>query len=129
MRLGDLLVEAKLTEADFQRTEKNVLSAYRDFHDVFHQEQLPQTDGQFLSYQLLRNVLAAHALGCSFCVLLDARRPDLIEAWYKIMQCVKPVALRTTLRVITWQELAQTLPARLQEFLKAKYGICDLLLR
>jgi hypothetical protein len=123
MQAGNLLVEAKLTENDFQRAEKPVLAAYRDFHDVFDDEQLPQTERHYLSYQLLRNVLAAHALQCSFCVLLDARRPDLTEAWYAVMRCVKPVELRTALRVLTWQELTQALPPRLQAFLAAKYGI------
>ncbi len=123
MQLGNLLVEAKLTETDFQRADKRVLAKYCDFLDVFDDEQLPQTDGHYLSYQLLRNVLAAHALHCSFCVLLDARRPDLKEAWYAVMRCVKPVELRTALRVLTWQELARTLPQKLQAFLAVKYGI------
>jgi hypothetical protein len=33
--------------------------------------------GKYASYQLIRNVLAAFALGQSFCVILDARRSDL----------------------------------------------------
>jgi|SRR5579863_283582 len=124
MQLGDLLVEAKLTEGDFQQAEKRVLATYRDFQDVFDEEQLPQTESHYLSYQLLRNVLAANALRCSFCVLLDARRPDLMEAWYLVIQCVKPIDLRTALRVLTWQELAQFLPSKLRAFLEVKYGIC-----
>jgi hypothetical protein len=123
LRLGDLLVEAKLTEAGFQSTRKAVLLAYRDFSEVFDPQQLPQTDQHHLSYQLLRNVLAAYALQCSFCALVDARRPDLAEAWYAVMKCVKPVALRTRLRIATWQEVARAAPSRLQEFLAAKYGI------
>lgn len=123
MRMGNLLVEAKLTETDFQRVGKRVLCQYRDFFDVFEEELLPQTEGHYLSYQLLRNVLAAHALQCSFCVLLDARRPDLAEAWYAVMRCVKPVGLRTALRVLTWQEMAHALPPKLQDFLAIKYGI------
>lgn len=123
MRLGNVLIEAKLTESDFQKTTKNVMARYRDFSCVFESEQLPHTEDSYLSYQLLRNVLAAHALQCSFCVLLDARRPDLLEAWYAVMRCVKPVELRTALRVLTWQELARVLPTALQDFLAAKYGI------
>jgi len=123
LQLGGLLVEAKLTEGDFQRAEKRVLAAYRDFHEVFDEELLPQTELHYLSYQLLRNVMAAHALHCAFCVLLDARRPDLTEAWYAVMRCVKPAELRTPLRVLTWQELAQALPVQLQTFLALKYGI------
>jgi hypothetical protein len=99
------------------------MAAYRDFADVFDADALPQTETHYLSYQLLRNVLAAHALQCSFCVLLDARRPDLTESWYAVMKCVQPADLRTALRVLTWQELAQSLPNTLQEFLASKYGI------
>jgi hypothetical protein len=123
LRVGDLLIEAKLTESDFQSATKVVLSAYRDFSDVFDHQQLPQTGERYLSYQLLRNVLAAYALQCSFCVLIDARRPDLADAWYAVMKCVKPVALRTELRMSTWQEVAQAAPPKLRVFLSAKYGI------
>ena len=44
MRLGNLLVEAKLTESDFQRASKAALSTYRDFPDAFDYEGLPQID-------------------------------------------------------------------------------------
>jgi hypothetical protein len=123
LRLEDLLVEAKLTESDFQSAEKGALWAYRDFSEVFDREQLPQTDDRYLSYQLLRNVLAAHAQQCSFCVLVDARRPDLADAWYAVMKCVKPVGLRIKLKISTWQEVTQNVPSKLQAFLAAKYGI------
>ena len=123
MRLGDLLVEAKLTEGDFQRAEKVKVSRYRHFLDVFEEERLPQSETHYDSYQLIRNVLAAHANRRSFCVLLDARRPDLIEAFYAVVKCVKPVELRTACRVLTWQELARVVPPKLQIFLAAKYGI------
>jgi len=42
MRLGDLLVEAKLTENDFQVREARVVEAYRDFDAVFERERLPR---------------------------------------------------------------------------------------
>lgn len=123
LRLGDLLIEAKLTESNFQSAQKVHLMSYRDFSEVLDQEQLPQTDDHYLSSQLLRNVLAAYALRCSFCVLVDARRPDLAGAWYAVMKCVKPVELRTRLRISTWQEVAETAPSTLRTFLAAKYGI------
>jgi len=123
MQLGNLLVEAKLTESGFQSARKQVLSTYRDFLEVFEVDELPQTGTHYLCYQLLRNVLAAYALQQSFCVLLDARRPDLVEAWFAVMKCVKPVELRASLRVLTWQEVAGALPRRLQTFLSSKYGI------
>jgi hypothetical protein len=56
-------------------------------------------------------------------VLTDARRPELIEAWYAVMKCVRPVDLRTRCKVFTWQELAKALPRGLREFLGEKYDI------
>jgi hypothetical protein len=125
MRVGDLLIEAKLTESDFQRTKKKTLLAYRDFSQVFDCRQLPQTRDRYLSSQLLRNVLAAHALQCSFCVLIDARRTDLVDAWYEVARCVKPADLRTKLRISTWQEITQIAPTMLRRFLATKYGLAS----
>jgi len=122
MRLGQLLVEAKLTESDFQTAPCAVLDAYRDFHEVFDTRQLPRVADRYLSYQLIRNVLAASANDCSFCVMADARRPDLIEAWYAVMQAVCPIDLRLRCKMITWQELATVLPRKLRAFLQEKYG-------
>ncbi|HSZ64259.1 MAG TPA: hypothetical protein VK828_20850 [Terriglobales bacterium] len=121
--LGNLLLEAKLTENDFQSAPKRALLAYRDFFKVFASRQLPQTGDNYLCYQLLRNVLAAYALQYSFCVLVDDRRPDLVDAWYAVMRCVKPVELRTELRILTWQELTDSAPAGLRAFLAKKYGL------
>ena len=125
MRVGDLLIEAKLTESDFQSTQKKALLAYRDFSQVFDSRHLPQTRDRYLSYQLLRNVLAAYALQCSFCVLIDARRTDLADAWYEVVRCVKPVDLRIKLRISTWQEITQIAPTMLRKFLAAKYGLAN----
>jgi hypothetical protein len=123
MRLGNLLLEAKLTESDFQSRDVEVVSAYRDFSTVFDSKLLPKIKGRFLSYQLIRNVLAAYANDCSFCVLLDARRPDLLESWYAVMRAVRKEDLRVRCKVLTWQELSEALPQPLQEFLDFKYGI------
>jgi hypothetical protein len=123
MQIGNLLVEAKLTESDFQHAEKSKVLRYRDFLFVFDQHDLPQSERCYHSYQLIRNVLAAYDRQAAFCVLVDERRNDLLEAWYAVMRCVKPAELRTSCKVLTWQELARTLPAGLQLFLAQKYGI------
>jgi len=123
MRLGELLVEAKLTESDFQRGRTAAVESYRDFNDVFERRLLPRDGEYFLSYQLIRNVLAAYAHECSFCVISDARRPDLREAWYAIMRAVRPVELRVRCKMITWQELSAVLTDRLRSYLAEKYGI------
>jgi hypothetical protein len=125
VRLGDLLIEAKLTESDFQKAAKAAIRAYGGFSEVFEDEDLPQTARDYGSYQLIRNVLAAHASGCTFCVLTDARRQDLIEAWYAGMKYVRPVDLRIRCKVLMWQELASSLPRTLRGFLGEKYGIDD----
>jgi hypothetical protein len=123
MRLGLLLVEAKLTETDFQAASASLVENYRDLEEVFEVESIPRAKGNYLSYQLIRNVLAAHAFGLNICVMLDARRPDLLEAWHVIMRCVRSAELRTRCKVLTWQEISPVLPSRLQRFLQLKYGI------
>ena len=123
MKLGGVLFEAKLTEGDFQIQGPSALEQYRDFREVFDCSQLPRRGLDYVSYQLLRNVLAAYALNLQFCVLLDARRPDLLEQWYAIIRCLLSADLRTRCKVLTWQELACCLPATLERFLSIKYGI------
>ncbi len=121
--LGDLLVEAKLTESDFQQVDASRIEAYRDLDAVFDADQLPRIGEKIASYQLIRNVLAAHFSQSSFCVLCDARRPDLIENWYSVMSAVRLYELKVRLKLLTWQELSCVLTCELQQFLAAKYGI------
>jgi hypothetical protein len=123
MKLGPVLFEAKLTESDFQTQKATIVEGYRDLNEVFDCRKLSRRGQEYVSYQLLRNVLAAYALNLSFCVLLDARRPDLREQWYTVMSCVRAMDLRTRCKILTWQELSAALPGRLQNFLELKYGI------
>ncbi len=123
MVLGNLLVEAKLTESDFQTASKELMERYTEFARVFARRELPRRNGKYEGYQLIRNVLAAQAEGASFCLLADARRPDLREQWFAVMRCVRVAELRTRCKMLTWQELAEVLPERLQDFLGEKYGI------
>jgi restriction endonuclease-like protein len=123
MKLGDLLVEAKLTEGDFQAAPLRLLERYRDFAEVFHMDELTRSGQALASYQLIRGVLAAYSTGGSFCVFCDARRPDMIEKWHSVMGAVKSCTLRCRLHVLTWQELTTLLPRALRSFLKTKYGI------
>jgi hypothetical protein len=125
MRIGALIVEAKLTESDFQSREESKLAHYRDFEMVFDVDSLPRNDDALLGYQLIRNVLAAHASGAAFCLLCDARRPDLQEQWYAISRCIRPAELRVRCKMATWQEIAQFVPRPLARFLAEKYGICS----
>ncbi len=163
LRLGQLLIEAKLTESDFQTRKASIVEAYRDFDAVFDRDLLPRaaiaigrrkhevefpedysqefeepaptdlprveqwtpapTEPGYAGYQLIRNVLAAYAANASFCVIHDARRPDLREDWFAVMTAVRDADMRTRLKVLTWQELAEFVPEDLRSFLAAKYGI------
>lgn len=124
MRLGDLFVEAKLTETNFQFAPISRLENYLAFDEVFDRELLEQAPRGVRSYQLLRGVLAVYARPAAhFCVLCDEGRPDLMEAWYGIMRAVRSFQLQSRLRLLTWQEVASTLPAPLRIFLAEKYGI------
>jgi hypothetical protein len=123
MKLGNKIFEAKLTEGDFQIQRAELVEGYRDLRDIFDCRNLPKLGRKYVSYQLIRNVLAAHALDLDFCTLLDARRPDLLEDWYEVVRCIRFAGLRARCKVLTWQELAPSLPAVLQRFLSVKYGI------
>jgi len=123
MRIGDLLVEAKLTEADFQFGALRLVERYVDLDSVFERERLEVTRRGVRSYQLIRGVLAAHAAGGRFCVLCDARRVDLVEDWFRVMGAVRSFELQSRLRLVTWQEVAAVVPLGLREFLSEKYGI------
>ena len=154
LQLGNLFLEAKLTESNFQTAPPRLIERYRDLETVFDPDRLPRKtlykpashppveDHSQLeeptesvppsqpksrtvidAYQLIRNVLAANAAEASFCVLCDARRHDLIETWYTILSAVHRPTFVARLKLLTWQELATTLPQDLQQFLDTKYGI------
>jgi len=123
MKLGNKIFEAKLTVGDFQIQRAELVEGYRDLGDIFECRHLPRLGRKYVSYQLIRNVLAAHALDLDFCTLLDARRPDLLEDWYGVVRRIRFASLRAKCKVLTWQELAPSLPAALRRFLSVKYGI------
>ena len=172
LQLGNLFLEAKLTESNFQTATARLIERYGDLETVFDVQRLPlkvlatppshppvedysqleepalapsfrpdperarraegglekptslpKTRTLINGYQLIRNVLAAYAADASFCVLSDVRRRDLIDTWYSILSAVHRPTFATRLKLLTWQELATTLPHDLQQFLETKYGI------
>jgi hypothetical protein len=124
LQLGNLFVEAKLTESGFQTAKPRLIEQYRDLETVFDISRLPWTPtGAVRGYQLIRNVLAAFASDASFCVLCDGRRRDLIEVWFSVLSAVHHTNFAWRLKLLTWQELAAALPNDLQQFLEQKYGI------
>jgi hypothetical protein len=53
----------------------------------------------------------------------DQRRQDLLDACFEILSAVASAELRCRMSVVTWQELAATLPPKVRAFLAEKYGI------
>jgi hypothetical protein len=129
LRVGDLFIEAKLTEVEFQPAPRLRVERYRDFSCVFDADLLPQSVDSYFHYQLIRGVLSAFAgQGTRYCVICDARRPDLIDAWFCVASAVRLASLRSRLQLATWQEIAATLPKSMRTWLADKYGIesqCD----
>jgi hypothetical protein len=124
LQLGNLFLEAKLTESNFQTAVPRLIERYRDLEIIFDLTRLPRKPtGAIQGYQLIRNVLAAYASDAGFCVLSDTRRRDLIEIWYSVLSAVHSYTFATRLKLLTWQELSTALPQNLQQFLEAKYGI------
>jgi hypothetical protein len=124
LQLGNLFLEAKLTESNFQTAAPRLIERYRDLETIFDLTRLPRKPtGVIQGYQLIRNVLAAFASDASFSVLCDSRRRDLIEIWYSVLSSVHYPNFAWRLKLLTWQELATALPRDLQRFLEAKYGI------
>ncbi|NLF21824.1 MAG: hypothetical protein GX590_01565 [Lentisphaerae bacterium] len=118
-----VLAECKLTEPNFTACPRAHVERYAAFDQTFDVAHLPQKDGQFLHYQLIRNVLAARHHEASFTLICDQRRPDLQEAFGTVVSAIVDPRLRLRCSVITWQQIAATLPMSLQTFLSAKYGI------
>lgn len=126
MKLGNMLFEAKLTEGDFQIQRAELVEQYRDLREIFESRQLPRAKRKYVSYQLIRNVLAAHALSLDFCTLLDGRRPDLIQDWYHIVRCLRSAALRARCKVLTMAGTDLLLACSLAEVSECEYGIVPL---
>lgn len=123
MWFGGLVVEAKLTEADFTaRPEAHVLR-YKNLSSCFDLASLPRDGGTILGYQLIRNVLAADQHNAGLVVLIDGRRPDLLHEWWRVHAAIKDQTLRLRCSFRTWQEVAAVSPPALREFLRARYGL------
>ena len=123
MCVGDLMVEAKLSETDFQTARPDLLARYEAFEEVFEVDRLPRSRTLFRGYQLLRGVMAAHHIDSRFAVFMDARRPDLQKQYFAVLAAIRYSHLRSRVVLVTWQEIATTLPSPLQQFLATKYGI------
>jgi len=109
--------------ANLTKKEKMIVESYDNFKEVFNEELLPQSsEDYYVSYQLIRNILAAYERNLSFLLLCDARRPDLVKEFYLTARCVRDDRLRVKCNIVFWQEIAQSLGKELRDFLVEKYG-------
>ncbi|MES2390515.1 MAG: hypothetical protein V4555_02660 [Acidobacteriota bacterium] len=123
MRVGDLLVEAKLTETGFGRASRERVLRYDGVAETFDLEALPWGSAGLAGYQLVRGVLAAQHHNARFLLLCDGRRADLHDTWLRVLGAVRSYDLRSRMGLLTWQELASVTPPVVQRFLGQKYGI------
>ena len=125
LKLGSLLVEAKLTEGNFQTARADLVHRYRDLETVFDLTRLPLIQEKYRSSQLIRGALAAYVHEASFVVFCDQRRQRLIDDCFEIFSAIVSVELRCRLSVVTWQEIAAAMPSKVRTLLAEKYGICN----
>ncbi len=123
MQLGDVWVEAKLTEGGFGRATRERLLRYDGVEQWFDLDELPCGSAHVFGYQVVRGLLAAMQHERRYLVLLDERRADLQEICFRVLRAVREAEARTRFRLLSWQELAGALPPKLQAFLDEKYGI------
>jgi hypothetical protein len=122
MRLGDTICEAKLTEHDFTSRSVDHVKRYAALDSVFEVDRLPRDGKAVAGYQLIRNVLAAAQHRLRLAVLIDSRRPDLLQSWWRVHAGIRDVDLRSRCTVHFWQELVAHLPEAQRAFLRVKYG-------
>jgi hypothetical protein len=123
MKIGTHIFEAKLTEKDFTSSPIDHVREYTDFDTVFDRSALRVVDSVLKGYQLIRNVLAAFHLNATLIVLLDQRRPDLLQEWWSVHAAIKDTAVRLRCGFRTWQQVAAASPPALAAYLAGKYGI------
>ena len=124
LQIGNLMIEAKLTESDFQFARWKLAQRYGDLEKIFDPALLPRDGERVHSYQLVRGILAAFAVEDGrYCLLCDDRRRDLLEFWSEILFAIRRHDHAWRCILVTWQELSATLPKSLRIWLQRKYGI------
>jgi hypothetical protein len=129
MRVGPHFFEAKLTEKDFTTCSRADALRYANFDQTFDVDALPWLEDKvsrendtLSGYQLVRNVLAAEQHGGTLTILIDQRRPDLLQAWWAVHAAIRCAGLRRRCGFRTWQEIAAASSPSVAGWLRRKYG-------
>jgi len=125
MVIGDTIVEAKLSETDFQPLNKTLFDSYESFFNLVEERMIIDQSNQFLPiYQLLRNATIRRMLNCKMVVIIDDRKANLKKYYRSFVGALKQREDRDKIFMVTWQDLVKTIEiADLKSFLKIKYGI------
>lgn len=120
---NELIIEAALSETNFCERPKAYIESIEGFFDAFDDFALPQSKFSYMNSRLIQAILYARLKGMGFVLLLDARRPDLLDAFRKVQASIKDQDVKGRIHVFTWQSIVDTLPEDLSAFLMEKYGI------
>lgn len=122
LKFNDIIIEAKLTEDDFQSQGPEIVEAYDNFSLVFDCTLLElNKKGEYRNYQLIRNILTAYKCEYRFILLVDESRIDLIKEFIKTTNAIKENSLRKRMEFITWQEITNSVGKTLREYIQTKY--------
>lgn len=117
----EIICESKLTESNFTEKEKCIVEKYYGFNDVFDKDLLEIKNGNYINYQLIRNILTAYNYSYRFILFIDETRTDLIRSLFNVVKAIKIADLRKKISFITWQELANKCGSDLKNYLSQKY--------
>jgi hypothetical protein len=121
MKINNIIFEAKLTENDFKEKISNVVEGYENFNNVFDSDNMHKHNGNYLHYQLIRNILTAGKYNFRFILLIDECRIDLIKYLFDTIVFVRNINLRNNIKFVTWQELIYACGKELKEYMIEKY--------
>ena len=121
--VGDTFVQTATTERDFTRQRVDVVEKYLYFQEAFHASELRRADDKYLSFRVIRNLLAAYQYRKRHALLCDRRRTDLIEAYYNTVEALRDDALRSQCRVVFWQDLLSGIDSDISNFIETRFNL------
>lgn len=120
IRIGNSIIEAKLTEEDFKSKKLNVVLRYLDVEKIVDLQVLTKND-IVSNYQLIRNLITARKYGYKFTLLIDASRIDLLREFYKVKGAIIDKSFAANFNFITWQEMTNCVGDDLKNYITEKY--------
>ena len=120
LKIGNSIFEAKLTEQDFKSKKIHIVLRYADVEKIIDLKSLTTND-IVSNYQLIRNLVTAKKYGLKFNLIIDESRMDLVNEFNKVKSAVIDKSLFENMKVITWQEIADTVEEDLKKYITERY--------